>query len=287
MGRRSGERGRMRASASLLSRARPLRVALFRCQCAHHHRAAPHPYHQRATAAMAASSSSAAGTTSVSFLSQKDAIAVDEALFSAEGGFSVDQLMELAGLSVACAIAECYPRATHPRVLIFAGPGNNGGDGLVVARHLHHFGYESISVCYPKRTDRPLYHNLVTQIGSLGIPIVPPEAAIAELATSDGGPNVVVDAILAALATKSPRKWKLASVDIPSGWAVESGRAGGVAEDMLISPDLLVSLTAPKLCAQDLDRGTHHYLGGRFVPPFIRDRYGLELPEYKGASQCV
>ncbi len=253
---------------------------------------------------MAASSSAAAGTTSVSFLSQKDAIAVDEALFSAEGGFSVDQLMELAGLSVACAIAECYPRATHPRVLIFAGPGNNGGDGLVVARHLHHFGYESISVCYPKRTDRPLYHNLVTQIGSLGIPIVPPEAAIAELATSDGGPNVVVDAIfgfsfrgsvprapfdaiLAALATKSPRKWKLASVDIPSGWAVESGRAGGVAEDMLISPDLLVSLTAPKLCAQDLDRGTHHYLGGRFVPPFIRDRYGLELPEYKGASQCV
>jgi NAD(P)H-hydrate epimerase len=56
-------------------------------------------------------------------------------------GFSVDQLMELAGLSVACSVASEYPAASHPRILVVAGPGNNGGDGLVAARHLYHFGY--------------------------------------------------------------------------------------------------------------------------------------------------
>jgi hypothetical protein len=33
--------------------------------------------------------------------------------------------------------------------------------------------------------------------------------------------------------------------------------------------------------------GAHHYLGGRFVPPAIRDKHALALPPYHGASQCV
>lgn len=36
-------------------------------------------------------------------------------------GFSVDQLMELAGLSVAQAVHEQYPPTTHKKVLIIAG----------------------------------------------------------------------------------------------------------------------------------------------------------------------
>lgn len=86
-------------------------------------------------------------------------------------GFSVDQLMELAGLSVACSLAEELPPDSHPRVCVLAGPGNNGGDGLVAARHLWQFGYRP-AVCYPKPTDRPLYNGLVTQCRALGIPFV-------------------------------------------------------------------------------------------------------------------
>lgn len=54
----------------------------------------------------------------------------------AAGAFSLDQLMELAGLACAQALATVYKRETHPRVLVCCGPGNQGGDGLVAARHL-------------------------------------------------------------------------------------------------------------------------------------------------------
>lgn len=44
--------------------------------------------------------------------------------------------MELAGLACAQTLATVYKKETHPRVLVCCGPGNQGGDGLVAARHL-------------------------------------------------------------------------------------------------------------------------------------------------------
>jgi NAD(P)H-hydrate epimerase len=66
---------------------------------------------------------------------------LDEQLMQ-KPGFSVEQLMELAGLSVAEAVWHSLPPHTHKRALVVCGPGNNGGDGLVAARHLYHFGYD-------------------------------------------------------------------------------------------------------------------------------------------------
>jgi NAD(P)H-hydrate epimerase len=48
--------------------------------------------------------------------------------------------MELAGLSVAVALAKTYPsQGINDKILVCSGPGNNGGDGLVAARHLKLF----------------------------------------------------------------------------------------------------------------------------------------------------
>ena len=79
-------------------------------------------------------------------------------------GFSVDQLMELAGLSVAQSvhdyITKDLPAKSTYKILTVCGPGNNGGDGLVAARHLKMFGYES-SILYPalhmKKDISPLF----------------------------------------------------------------------------------------------------------------------------------
>lgn len=108
----------------------------------------------------------------VRYLNQEEATNIDVELFN-EFKFSVDQLMELAGLSCATAIAKTYPKEqlSNKSVFICCGPGNNGGDGLVCARHLKLFGY-STSVYYPKQTDKPLYHNLTHQCKSMDIPVL-------------------------------------------------------------------------------------------------------------------
>lgn len=124
------------------------------------------------------------------FLNQSEAINIDLELFN-EYKYSVDQLMELAGLSCAHAIAKCYQRSqAQKRILICCGPGNNGGDGLVCARHLAIMGYQC-TVYYPKRTDKDLYRNLVIQCQAFE----PAINFIDFCPTSDYEYSVIVDAL--------------------------------------------------------------------------------------------
>ena len=104
------------------------------------------------------------------------------------------------------------------------------------------------------------------------IPILAPTADVASLRDALARSDVVMDAIFgfsfkppvrppfdAALSLISASHLPIVSVDIPSGWDVEKGNAEGLGLD----PDVLISLTAPKLGSKDF-KG-RHFLGGRFV----------------------
>ena len=75
--------------------------------------------------------------TDIPVLTAAQTRAAEQVIFDA--GVPVIDLMEKAGAAVAQAIRDHYPPT---ETLILCGPGNNGGDGYVVARLLREAGWQ-------------------------------------------------------------------------------------------------------------------------------------------------
>lgn len=222
-------------------------------------------------------------------LGSKAAAALDEELMSS-GAFSLDQLMELAGLSVSQALYILSPPSKSPNVLVACGPGNNGGDGLVAARHLHHFGYKP-SVYYPKQSKNELYGRLRKQLEQLKVPFTD------DFTSAMGKSDYVVDAIFGfsfsgevrepfpgVIKALAESKVPVLAVDAPSSWNIEDGPPSeGPGKGY--NPDALISLSAPKPLVKWF-KG-RHFVGGRFLSKEIAEKYGFDIPNYKGSDQVV
>jgi len=242
------------------------------------------------------------------YLNAQDAADLDVELMSTPG-FSLEQLMELAGLSVAEAVymvGSEHANIKKKRVLLVCGPGNNGGDGLVAARHLFHFGFQPI-VVYPKRSTKPHFINLVQQLDDLDIPILDEIPTTSAAATDDDDNEVkydiVVDAIFGfsfrgtaprepfataisqMITLQTEQNSLLVSVDVPSSWNVDGGDMTEEGSGKKFQPDVLISLTAPKLSAKQFTG--RHFVGGRFLPPGLAEKYGIRMPPYPGVSQVM
>ena len=222
-------------------------------------------------------------------LSAASAAALDKELMST-GAFSIDQLMELAGLAVSQAVHTVHPPRIYPRVLVVCGPGNNGGDGLVAARHLFHYGYKP-TIHYPKQSKNELYQRLATQLRNLDVPFAE------DFGKALDETDQVVDAIFGFSFSGEVRepfpgiiealektKVPVVAVDAPSSWNIETGPPEkGPGSGYM--PEVLVSLTAPKPLVKFF-KG-RHFLGGRFLSEKVAGRYGLDVPPYEGVEQVV
>ena len=142
-----------------------------------------------------------------------------------ESGISSTELMENAGRPVALAIMQ---RWTRRPVLVLCGPGSNGGDGFVAARHLAQAGWPvRIALLIPReQLHGDAAHHAARWRG-------PVEALTP--ATLDGA-ELLVDAIFGAglsrplegaaaetLAVAAARKMTVVAVDVPSGLMGDTG----------------------------------------------------------------
>ena len=166
-------------------------------------------------------------------------VAEVDALAHGRFGVSVDWLMEAAGWQIA--------RFCRGRTIVACGVGNNGGDGLAAARHLHRWGRLGGVSCVDVER---LHDSAARQLEALS------RVGVAVSPNLDlDGAMVVVDALFGTGLSRAPQgkftEWinainasgvRVVAVDLPSGLDADTG----VAYAPTVRANTTVTLGLPK-----------------------------------------
>ena len=169
------------------------------------------------------------------------------------------ELMERAGRGVVEAIFEEWPelQATSHRAVVLCGPGNNGGDGFVVARLLKGRGLTVEVILWGAPAllppDARLNYERWLETGNV---VVWSEEAIETLETEDNV-DLYVDAVFGAGLSRSPSgdilspmlvalygKERVVAIDVPTGLCASSGKA---TDENGVVPFVALTVTFHKL----------------------------------------
>ena len=193
------------------------------------------------------------------------------------------ELMERAGEGVVAAIFETWPeldapgaeRADHRastalgyldkdeargarRAVVLCGPGNNGGDGFVVARLLRARGWavelflfgdtERLPPDARMNCERWREMGDVRPFGELGAVAAGPDLMV-DAVFGTGLTRRLPEAVIAGFASLYAKRGaaRFVGVDSASGICMDSGRALGAAEDMPFARDLIVQFHRAKV----------------------------------------
>jgi NAD(P)H-hydrate epimerase len=226
-----------------------------------------------------------------------DQMAQVDRIMSADFGVDVLQLMELAGQAVACWTRERFlDGVAHGKeVLILAGGGGNGGDGMVAARLLHAWG-ANVTVWLSHSPDalRGAAAHQARSLTALGVPLVdgtedggrkteggealviPPADLIVDglLGFGLSGPPTGAAARLIAAANAQPAP--ILAIDLPSGLDARCGEP----YDPCIRATATLTLALPKTGL--LAPAARPFVGDLAVadigvPPSAYARVGVEV----------
>lgn len=180
-------------------------------------------------------------------------------------GISTAQLMERAGTAAADIIVEEIIRSDPTaHVLVLCGPGNNGGDGLVVARRLSEAGYTVSAYTFGRQQPPPPLRTLVRHEN---------DQLLNTLRTLLGNATIIVDALLGTGRSRpiegplsrilgqvrqSRQGRTIVALDLPTG--VDSDT--GAADPYAVAADLTITFGFPK---RGLLIGRGLELAGRLV----------------------
>ncbi|HEY1025668.1 MAG TPA: NAD(P)H-hydrate dehydratase [Sphingobacteriaceae bacterium] len=165
------------------------------------------------------------------------------------------ELMENAGAAFVQAFTKKFPEKRRP-ISIYCGTGNNGGDGLVIARLLHDHGYHSLSVKVARFSDRVTddFEANHTKLLELKVPLL---EFYEVLSLEEDTAEIVIDALL-GLGLNKPLegKWKelveylhtlsalIVSVDVPAGFPSDGPV---LKEATFIKADWVITFQRPKI----------------------------------------
>jgi NAD(P)H-hydrate epimerase len=187
-----------------------------------------------------------------------------------DAGTSIGALMESAGLAVAQEVWMMLGVVAGRRILVLCGPGNNGGDGLVAARHLAAWDADVVVYLLAPRGEEDA--NLA-QVRALGVPlfVADDDPAYERLQRALDGAEIVVDALLgtgrsrpidgtladilrridAARGRAVPPR--IVAVDLPTGIDSDAGHA----DPLAVHADLTVTLGLAKVGLHVLPGSEH------------------------------
>lgn len=166
-------------------------------------------------------------------------------------------LMENAGLAVVSVLKDKFPQLEDLNVTIVAGSGNNGGDGLVVARHLYNMGVAVKVFLIAERdfTESAQVNLQILERMAVRMYRIENENSLHLFKATLNYTDVVVDAILGTgvnrpisdtiaqvLSIINKRGCGKVAIDLPTGLNADTGESWG----SVLEADYTVALALPK-----------------------------------------